>query len=264
MARTELRRANLAGVVHRSRSTVGTDTLRNLIKEARQDPSREVVLTGFLRGCGLPDSEIPWLRERQDGLTLYFSTKVTPLDLHIINGVIYGTVGFDRCEMVQFEQRNEGAVVRLLGDDPADLVLVAEVLHQWVWEHQEQAQRATVDALARQAHLTVRPYDLTATVDKIDRMELRAEPGTLTDDTIAKIAQQVVDILGPDAIEMLQDQGAKHLQDKDSKLMATWEQKSGRALGKTLLKKVTAGISKEIEGDVKEAMKVLADDGATG
>lgn len=241
-----------ASAVGRSRAVAELDSY--VEEEGGPDAAAQAlgVATSTLRGLRRFFGGV-YNRDDVAGLTLYFSTKATPVDRFLIDAIIFGTLGFGTdCEVVHFEQRADSAVVRLQAADPAGLVTVADALYERVWEMQDQAQTVALQRLDKVFQLNVMGAVIGTMADKIERMELRLAN---------EIAQRLGDLLGPDAIEMLRDQGAKHIQGKDSKLVMTWTQKGGRALGKSLVKKITGGVSKEIEGEVKSSVKgVLGDE----
>lgn len=166
------------------------------------------------------------LSEVQAGLTVYFSTKLTPNARFLLDCMIFGTVGFERCEVVQFEQRESSATVRLQAADPADLVIVADALYERIWEMQDKAQTEALHRLDQVLHLNVMGAALSSMADKIDKMELRLPAEA--------------------AVERLDDLGDAHVLGKDKKsietpgqtvVAAVW-QGGKRAVGKAFSKLV--------------------------
>lgn len=86
------------------------------------------------------DAQNRLLGER-DGLMLSFSAQLSTYDRYLIDGVIIGVLGRDPdCKVEEFYNLKHSAVVRLTASRRRDLELVAEAVHQQIWElHQETA-----------------------------------------------------------------------------------------------------------------------------
>ena len=55
------------------------------------------------------------------GLTMWFSTRLTPFDRFLVDGVIFGVLGRDtNCRVVEFREREGAATLRLMADDLKD------------------------------------------------------------------------------------------------------------------------------------------------
>lgn len=160
--------------------------LRRTASGLRTRPERIGTVESFLVSCGFAPNDLPW--RATEGLTLYFSTRATPLDRFIIDGVIYGTLGLDTdCQVVQFEQRDGGAILRLQAGKREDLEAIADGLWSRVWESIDQrvearaparpeAKAATLAQLGDVLQLTKVGPALSDLVDRIERLHLRS-PG---------------------------------------------------------------------------------------
>jgi hypothetical protein len=191
------------------------------------------------------------------GLTLYFSTRITPFDRFLVEAIIFGTLDRDTdCRVVEFQERGDTAIVRLQASNMEDLVKVADVLHGRIWEAQERAEEAALVRLANVLQLNTMADALSALVDKIDRMELRSNRD--------EVKKAIAEVLGSDAIEMLHDQGTEFVTAKWKKALSTRTQKVLGAAGKTIVKKVAGEVGGVIEGEVKDAVKKLVDPGGEG
>ena len=154
-----------------------------------------------------------------DGLTLYFSTRPTPFDRFLVDGVIFGVLGKDTdVHVAEYQERGETAIVRLEGKNRTDLEAVADALWERIWEQQEKAHGTAVMTLAKDIVLQLTPA-LSTLRDRLDRIELR-----LPDE---------------EAVEMLNDKGAEHVKTKDLKVVRTWGQKALTAVGKRIVKELT-------------------------
>jgi uncharacterized protein YjbI with pentapeptide repeats len=100
------------------------------------------------------------------GLSIVFDTRLTPFDRFLLDSVIFGILGPDTtCTVAEFRQDGSTATVRLVGQDHADLDLIAQLIHDRVWEaaqdstHMTQALKlargiATLDPVAGQTALS--------------------------------------------------------------------------------------------------------------
>ena len=241
---TDLSKAIVVTVLPSPMCSVAPDTLEatKIGLADVSDVQKRDACESLLISMGLEQENLPW--RKSEGLTLFFENSATALDRFVIDGVIYSTVGHEACEVVGYEQRRQGAIVRIRGNNPADLVVVAEVLHQRIWEHPVAGRGAV--ALS----VPVRVTDLSQTAGRIVRKELQVDTDRLSDEIIGELFTKIKELVGPDVLEMLRDQSASHIAEKDSRSVMTWGQKGARALGKTLLKKASAGLSKAIEEEI--------------
>jgi uncharacterized protein YjbI with pentapeptide repeats len=82
------------------------------------------------------------IQVEQEGLTLYFSTRLTSFDKMLVDGVIVGVLGRDtRCQS-EYREQGETATVRLFDVPREDLVHVAEALHLKAWKQAQVEQKA--------------------------------------------------------------------------------------------------------------------------
>ena len=196
--------------------------------------SRDEVRQALSHGA-IPDDAPAFIVElielEGEGLTLYFSTKVTPVDRFLVDGTIYGILGFGSdCRIVEFQEREDSAVVRLQASNPQDLVTVADALHERAWEAEERAHTVALQRLDKVFQLDVMGAAFGSMADKIDKMELRLPSEA--------------------AVERQNDLGDGHVLDKDKELLRTrgqtvlaavWE--TGKKLvGKAFVKVVTGGV----------------------
>ena len=87
-----------------------------------------------------------------DGLTLYFSTRLTPIRRFVIDGLILGVLGrATECHVVDFRQLEETSTIRLVAPDPTDLEFIAAVLWDFVSDPGETDGLAEAHAMAHLA-----------------------------------------------------------------------------------------------------------------
>jgi hypothetical protein len=134
----------------------------------------------------------------QEGLTLYFRTRLDRFDRVLVEGTIVGVLGKDTdCDIAEFRNGEDGAVVRLTARQRVDLEQVAEALYRKVWEEeqklaQDDAQRdvqAEDRALVRIVNLLHNPQlreGLGGLRDRLDAMELH-EPDESPVDSAALV-----------------------------------------------------------------------------
>ncbi len=152
-----------------------------------------------------------------DGLTICFDTRITAFDRYLIDGVIFGVLGKETdCRVVEYEELKGCAVVRIVASDPRDLDAVASVLWGRVWEELESRKLDNANAMAQL--MTKASIELlTELREKIEFMLLRLD---------REQRQAFADVLNalPSAAvhEMMEDQAAVHLAQKDARIVKTW------------------------------------------
>jgi uncharacterized protein YjbI with pentapeptide repeats len=123
-----------------------------------------------------PESVRLRLLGENEGLTLYFSTRLSPFDKALVTCVIVDVLGRDtRCSS-EFRVQGETAIVRLFDAPREDLERVAEALHLKGWEQAQVEQKALGWMLGM-----LQPADLSEGLSdlmgrRLDRMELREAP----------------------------------------------------------------------------------------
>jgi len=157
------------------------------------------------------------------GLTLFFSTRLSPVDRHLIDRVIYGVLGLETdCRVVEFKEKDDTAILRLQADSQQDLEDVAESLHLRVWEQEAKVRDDERAALVRQftavSRLEQLEERLSDLVDRADRFELWGKES--------------------DVIEYLEGEATERRTKEDQKLLRTWEQKLLRAGSKGAVKRI--------------------------
>lgn len=132
-----------------------------------------------------PEAVRARLLSTQEGLTLCFRTRLDRFDRVLVEGTIVGVLGRDTdCDIAEFRNLEEGAVVRLTARQRSDLERVAEALYRKVWEEeQRQAEeearrhaRSEDRALVRMLDLLQSPQlrdGLSSLRNRLDAMELR-------------------------------------------------------------------------------------------
>lgn len=175
----------------------------------------------------------------REGLTLYFNTKITVFDRYLVQGVIVGVLGRNTtCEIEEFRQGDSFAVLRLGGAPPEDLDRVADALWERVWEDIER-QRGTALAHASGLDISKLGQSLSVMRDKLDRIERRTP--------------------SEDAIEYLDDTGAKHVLEKTRERFRTWDQKVVRKLGGAVVHKVLGEVGDAATDLVKDGLGLKED-----
>jgi len=170
-----------------------------------------------------------------EGLTLFFNTRLTPFDRFLVDGVIFGVLGRDTdCHVIQFEERGDTAIIRFQAARHGDLEAVADALWERVWEQQERVQQAAVMTLAKGLVLQLQP-GLSDLRERLDHIELR--------------------LPGPDAKEMLDDQGQVFVHEKLAKVGRCWPEKVARAIGKKAARKVGEEVADAAADAVKGLLK---------
>lgn len=118
----------------------------------------------------LPETFDP---DEQEGLTLYFNTRVTPIDRFLVDGIIFGTLGLDTdCRIVEFKEQQDRAVLRLKAKSPKDLEAVADAIHDRIWETQESSERETLQRIEQVLNLQDLRSSLSLMREKLDRISL--------------------------------------------------------------------------------------------
>lgn len=181
---------------------------------------------------GFPPDVLHWFEGKTNGLTLYFSTRLSFFDRFLVEGVIFAVVGRDTpCRVVEFrEVSDNNALVRLAGAPQADLERVAEALWNRVWDIEEQSQLRALAVATKGLQMDLRA-GLNDLVARLERMELR--------------------LPSADVIEMHEDQGAKFVKEKYEKLFETGAQKAARLLRTWGTRKVLG----ELDGEVTDVVK---------
>ena len=186
-----------------------------------------------LRGNTAVKQALIRLSAEQEGLALYFSTRLTLFDRFLVNGVVFGVLGPDADLAVEFRSiDNDNVVVRLSGAPPEDLEAVAEALWNRVWAMEQESELRALAAATGGLHVDLRA-GFDSLVDRIDRMEHR--------------------LPNENAVERLDDLGGKYVKDKDGRLVRTWGQKAASVVGKRVVKTVLG----EAEGAVVDGVKGL-------
>jgi uncharacterized protein YjbI with pentapeptide repeats len=197
-----------------------------VLEELHRRGAEVVALDAF------PDDVRAAILGEQDGLTLYFSTRLSFFDRFLVEGVVFAVLGRDTtCRVVEFKEvGDDGALVRLAGAPQADLEAVAEALWNRVWDIEEQSQLRA---------LAVATEGL--------RVDLRAG----LDDLVARLERMEVRLPSDEVIEMQDDQGAKYVKEKFERLLETGVQKAARLIRTWGTKKVLG----EIDGEVTDLVK---------
>lgn len=184
---------------------------------------------------GFPPDVLHWFEGKTNGLTLYFSTRLSFFDRFLVEGVIFAVLGRDTsCRVVEFKEVSDNsALVRLAGAPQVDLERVAEALWNRVWDVEEQSQLRALAVATQGLQMDLRA-GLNDLVARLERMELRSP--------------------SDDVIEMHEDQGAKFVKEKYGKLFETGTQKVARLLRMWGTKKVLGEIDGEITDVVKDGL----------
>lgn len=113
--------------------------------------------------------------QQREGLTLYFSTRLTPVDRFLIDGTIFGILGKDTdCQVVEFLQREDSAIVRLQAAHRKDLETIAEALYLRVWENHKRSQETALTSVNNL--LGVEAYrQLSNLRQRLDYLELQLD-----------------------------------------------------------------------------------------
>lgn len=124
----------------------------------------------------------------QEGLTLYFSTRLVAWDRYLVDGMIFGVLGKDTdCQVAEFRslKDRDAAVMRLVARRREDLELVAEALYQRAWE-QEHKQQTLLLKLDDMTHGLAIRDGLSALIGRhLERVELReAERAPASTETV--------------------------------------------------------------------------------
>jgi hypothetical protein len=147
-------------------------------------------------------------------LTMYFAATLTPFERYLVEGIVFVALGRNTpCRLVEFREVDSGIVLRFSGAPLADLQRVGDALWVAFWRQSSSTQSVLSTAL---------PEDIVPLLEsirqKVDAIELRQ--------------------LSPEALEMLDDSGSKHILKKDLKIVQTWGQRTLPALGKAAMAKV--------------------------
>jgi hypothetical protein len=162
-----------------------------------------------------------------EGLTLFLSTTLIEWDRMSLQGLIFAILGMETAvHIAEYVENGTGdsCRVRLSGGEPDDLVTVAEHLAASAWRTEQKH--------ALQAAGLLKINAVVASLDHIsenlDKQELWAEQSG--------------------AREMLEDQAAEHIKNKDLALVRTWDNKLLRAALEVVKKKVGVEIEDGVEG----------------
>jgi uncharacterized protein YjbI with pentapeptide repeats len=127
---------------------------------------------------GFPEEAQNRLSGEKEGLTLYFSTRLTRIDKMLVEGVIVGVLGRETKCHSEYLVQGEAAIVRLFDAPREDLERVAEALHQRAWEQAQAEQKALVRMPEALPHAALREGLSDLMGRKLERIELREAPLT--------------------------------------------------------------------------------------
>jgi hypothetical protein len=200
----------------------------------------------FVDGEELPPEERALLHSNPEGLTLYFNTSLAPFDRFLVDYVIYVTLGKDTaCQVEEFRNDGDTAIVRLVAERQEDLEEVAEALHQRVWEQQAKTADGERRAIIQQIGFAL-PVEqvggqLSKLVSLIKKMEF-----WLSDKDIA---------------EYLEDTAKANRQKKDKATVTPAEVKAAKAGLKMVRKWVMGEAGKLVEDGVKGLLSGTGEEG---
>lgn len=241
MSNTNLHLANLDGATLRFASVTPETYVRS-------QWSAEFLLELHRRGLQIRDlerfpSEVrSQLLGEDDGLTLYFSTRLSFFDRFLVEGVIFSVLGRDtRCHVVEFrELENENVIVRLNGSAREELEAVATALWNRVWEVEEQTTSRALSVAVSNFQIDLR-RGLSDLADKLYCVENRLP---------SDIAKERIEALGQ-----------HYVMDADRRqFVRTWGQKILMVLGKRAVGVVAKGVEKELFDAAADSVGVRAED----
>lgn len=196
----DLRGANLKGAELRTAKVAGARIDRLTFEQSQWSMDELVALRE--RGVHIigldkfPESARVRLLAVREGLTLYFRTRLDRLDRVLVDTTIVGVLGKDTdCELADFSNSAERAVVRLTSPRREDLERVAEAIYRKAWEEEQSAvDEAEQDADEQSdTHALIRILDLfkspplrarlRSLFDRLEALEMRertAQPKTRT------------------------------------------------------------------------------------
>jgi len=130
----------------------------------------------------LPPGVSQELAGAERGLALHFATELNFRDQYVLQGVICAILGQDACCSLQTLPSDTGCEVRIVADVHSDLTEIAEAISGRAWERMPESDRER--ALNRRL-FEVFPNarlinDLSALVDRLDRLSLRGPDGEAT------------------------------------------------------------------------------------
>lgn len=226
--RTDLSQIELRGEITGAACTADHWTLTKTGEQLEAVPASLTRVESFLRSIGVPEEEWPW--RRMEGLTLYLQSDTDLLDRLLVEGLIYAVLGPDTdCRVVEYREVSAGKILRLKAGDARDLESVAEAISQRVWREAAERESAAMVRLRSALNVSAVETRLEQLADGIEKM--------------------ILSMPNSDALEMLADEGAAHIKDKDLRLIRTWPQKLGRATAKRLLQELAG----ELEGVIRDS-----------
>jgi uncharacterized protein YjbI with pentapeptide repeats len=125
---------------------------------------------------GFPEPVQARLVGEKEGLTLYFSTRLSTFDKVLVDGVIVGVLGRETTCHAEYRVHGQAAIVRLFDAPRDDLERVAEALHLKVWEQTQLEQSALVRLPETLPHAALREGLSSLMGRRLERMELREAP----------------------------------------------------------------------------------------
>lgn len=171
----------------------------NDVDLSEADLDRDLLQIAYDTGATLGSAQLRrLLQESKDGLTLFFDTRITRWDRHLIESFILAVLGrATDCRVTMFKEvGSDGALVRLTAERPEDLELVADALWERVWEDSRRQEQQTL-AVVRSAITTglASQYleGLTAMRDQLDRIELRLPSEEVIADQERQAAESNID-----------------------------------------------------------------------
>ncbi len=168
-----------------------------------------------------------------EGLAIYFAAPLAPVERFLVEGVIVTVLGRETtCRLVELRDVEHGVVMRFSGATVGDLCRVGDALWHSFWRQDR-------------SWLLRHGIDIDAMPDESLRSKL--------DDIHRKI--EAIELRQPssDAVEMLNDQGAKHVLEKDRRVVQTWGQRLLPGIAKKAVQFTLGAAAEEMIGQVTDA-----------